>query len=301
MINALSILIPTYNNVCVELVKSLQAQAIALPKFKYEILVADDGSTLFSTIKENRIINQFTNCQYIERGKNVGRAVIRNFLAQQAKYPWLLFIDSNMNVINPQYLSNYQQTDIEGKDVIYGGYQIKRDALTREQLKNNLRYIFEYESTQNGNYKERQANPYSDFHTSNFVVKRDIILNYPFDERFFHYGYEDVLWGKTLKDNHISIEHIDNTLGYEHFINNEAFINKTEESLQTLYQFRTELTGYSKIIDYALILKRHHLYSICTFIYTHLHQKIKLRLIDNKNSIFLFNIYKLLYYIHLDQ
>ena len=56
MINTLSILIPTYNNVCIELVKSLQAQASLLSSssetrsssqessscFEYEILVADD-------------------------------------------------------------------------------------------------------------------------------------------------------------------------------------------------------------------------------------------------------------------
>lgn len=67
MINTLSILIPTYNNVCIELVRSLQAQASLLSSpselsskssdFKYEILVADDGSTDKATIEGNRIIN----------------------------------------------------------------------------------------------------------------------------------------------------------------------------------------------------------------------------------------------------
>lgn len=54
MINSLSILIPTYNNVCFELVKTLQAQAALLSDFEYEILVADDGSTDLSTITGNR-------------------------------------------------------------------------------------------------------------------------------------------------------------------------------------------------------------------------------------------------------
>ena len=230
MINTLSILIPTYNNVCLELVKSLQAQASLLSsssetrssspesfsRFEYEILVADDGSTDKGTVEENRIINTLPHCRYIEREKNVGRAAIRNFLAQEAKYPWLLFIDSNMNVISQQYLANYQKE--KENDVIYGGYQIKRDAETRERLKYNLRYIFESAGTQNGNHLQRQANPYADFHTSNFIVKRNIILRYPFDERFIHYGYEDVLWGKNLKDNHISILHVDNPLGYEHVV-----------------------------------------------------------------------------------
>ena len=110
MINSLSILIPTYNNVCLELVKSLQAQAAALPDFEYEILVADDGSTDRLTIYENREICSLPYCRYIEREKNVGRAAIRNFLAEKALHPWLLFIDSNMQVIHPQYLTTYLQS-----------------------------------------------------------------------------------------------------------------------------------------------------------------------------------------------
>ena len=261
-------------------------------------MVADDGSTDPTTTEGNRIINTLPHCRYIEREKNVGRAAIRNFLAQEAKYPWLLFIDSNMNVISSQYLANYQKE--KENDVIYGGYQIKRDAETRERLKYNLRYIFESAGTQNGNYLQRQANPYGDFHTSNFIVKRSIMQQHPFDERFFHYGYEDVLWGKTLKDNHISIHHVDNPLGYEHFIGNMSFIRKTEESLHTLYQFRTELQGYSRIISYAGKLKRCRLYPLCQHLFPLLSLPIKARLTGNKPSIFMFNIYKLLYYIHLD-
>ena len=229
MINNLSILIPTYNNVCLELVKDLQVQASLLSDFSYEILVADDGSTDKMTVKENLAINDLENCRYIEREKNEGRAVIRNFLAKEAKYEWLLFIDSNMNVINSQHLRNYQMT--EECDVIYGGYQVKRN---QESLKHNLRYIFECKGIQNGDYKLRQANPYGDFHTSNFIIKRSIMLQYPLDERFRYYGYEDVLFGKTLKENHINISHIDNPLGYNHFIGNMTFVAKTEESLHTL-------------------------------------------------------------------
>lgn len=295
MIRALSILIPTYNNVCLELVKSLQAQASALPDLEYEILVADDGSTDLSTVKENRAIRALPYCRYIERENNVGRAAIRNFLAQQALHPWLLFIDSNMDVINPHYLSNYQND--KESDVIYGGYQIK---LGQEQLKHNLRYIFESAGTQNGDYKQRQANPYGDFHTSNFIIKRNVMLKYPLDERFKLYGYEDVLFGKTLKENLVHIEHVDNPLGYDHFIGNQAFVSKTEESLHTLYQFRKELEGYSRIIDYAAKIKRCHLRNTCQKLFPLVSLPIKAKLTGNKPSIFWFNIYKLLYYIHLD-
>ena len=258
--------------------------------------MADDGSTDRLTIYENREIRSLPYCRYIEREKNVGRAAIRNILAEEALHPWLLFIDSNMQVIHPQYLTTYLQS--EESDVIYGGYQIKRND---EKYQHNLRYIFECIGTQNADYKQRQANPYGDFHTSNFMVRQDIMLQYPLDERFITYGYEDVLWGKTLQENQIKILHIDNTLGYENFISNMSFLYKTEESLRTLNQFKEELQGYSKVLDYALKMKRWHLYPFCQKLYPLLSLPIKARLTGNKPSIFWFNIYKLLYYIHLDR
>ena len=297
MLKRLSILIPAYNNVCLGLVKDLQAQASLLPNLEYEILVADDGSTDNTAIENNRSINDLPHCRYIERDKNVGRAMIRNFLTKEAKYEWLLFIDSNMNIISSQYLSSYLMA--EECDVIYGGYQIPRDKETQERQRNNLRYIFECKGIQNGDYKLRQANPYGNFHTSNFIIKRNIMLQYPFDERFRLYGYEDVLFGKTLKEKHIHISHVDNPLGYEHFIGNMAFVYKTEESLHMLYQFREELQSFSKIITYASKIERWHLKNICQKLFPLISLPIKAKLTGNKPSILLFNIYKLMYYIHL--
>ena len=110
MINSLSILIPTYNNVCLELVRNLQAQASILSSendFEYEIIVADDGSTDKNTIEKNCEINELDNCRYIERKENIGRAAIRNFLAKEAKYLWLLFLDSDLKLDNSDFIRNY--------------------------------------------------------------------------------------------------------------------------------------------------------------------------------------------------
>ena len=93
----LSILIPTCNDSCIGLVQALQAQAETLGG-SYEIVVADDGSTDEMVLAGNAPIASLPHCRYIRREQNTGRAAIRNFLAKEAQYEHLLFIDSDMTV-----------------------------------------------------------------------------------------------------------------------------------------------------------------------------------------------------------
>lgn len=295
MIDTLSILIPTYNNVCLELVKSLQAQAALLPHFSYEIIVADDGSTDSNTIDSNRSINDIRNCKYIEREKNVGRAAIRNFLAYQAKYCWLLFIDSDLQVDDTDFIKKY--IIAEGK-VIVGGIKIGGSL---KSLKNNLRYKYEKACEKQHDYQHRKNMGDKEFRTTNFLISKEIIKECPFDENFKFYGYEDVLFGKSICLKGYSIKHIDNPVLLDDFETNYQFILKTEEACRTLYQFRKELKGYSKLIDYSEKLNRLlFIKPLLNKAYPLIGLHIKARLLGNKPSVFWFNIYKLLYYMHLE-
>ena len=114
----LSVLIPTYNYVCVKLVADLQRQAKELG-CPYEILVADDASEEVCK-RENRKINLIPHCKYIELEENVGRAHIRNILGYQARYEYLLFIDSDAAVVSGRFLGNYMAVRRQAP-VIYGG------------------------------------------------------------------------------------------------------------------------------------------------------------------------------------
>lgn len=289
---SLSILIPTYNTACVELVESLQAQAALLQGCKVEIIVAEDGSTCADIITQNQAIGQTAPaCRYIRRRENVGRAAIRNFLARQAQYDWLLFLDSDMTIDNACFLQNYISHAPQG-GVVYGGYRIVPPS---GKPAHNLRYLFEKHAPQNSDCKLRRLHPYQDFHTSNFLVRRQLMLAYPLDERFRHYGYEDVLWGKRLQQAGIGIEHVDNPTLMRDFEDNAAFLAKTEEGLRTLFQFRDELQGYSRLLALDRLLPGF----VAGFIgnmYQWLHRAIKARLTGNKPSLFWFNIYKVMYY-----
>jgi len=121
MTNGLSILIPVYNADCRALVKALTDEASAIGGLRYEVVVAEDGSHLQSALEVNRTIAHIPYCIYLERKENVGRARIRNFLAHQAQYDTLLFIDCDMKVIREDYLRTYLQHDAP---VVYGGYEV---------------------------------------------------------------------------------------------------------------------------------------------------------------------------------
>jgi glycosyltransferase involved in cell wall biosynthesis len=283
----LSILIPTYNDVCCQLVNDLQSQAAALG-IDYEIIVADDGSTDEAVLRQNRTINALPCCRLLERGMNSGRAVIRNVLANEARYPWLLFIDSDMTVCRTDFIERYISTV---GDVVYGGLVI------RHTTRQNLRARYELSWASEHTLERRRQSPYHDFHTANFMIRRDLMLTHPFDERFSRYGYEDVLLGKTLQMNAIGIEHIDNPLSFEIFESNAAFVSKTEEGLQTLYSFRHELRGYSRMIDFT---EQHPVVSVLIRCWHHIAKKWERRhLCSNAPTLCVFTLYRLGYFLSL--
>lgn len=239
----ISILIPTYNSICVELVRSLQQQAELLA-IDYEIIVADDGSTAQDCLQANRTIRQLPHCQFMEREQNAGRAAIRNFLAQQAQYEWLLLIDCDMVVCRKNFLMRYAE-NAHRAQVIDGGVIINRAT------PDNLRARYEKAAEPLHTAEQRQRTPYQHLHTANLLIRRDVLLQHPFDERFRRYGYEDVLLGRQLEEAHVTVLHIDNPLSFEVFESNERFVSKTEEGLRTLHQFQQELRGYSNLLTVA--------------------------------------------------
>ena len=239
---SLSVLIPAYNCNCLSLVEQLHSQ-LEQADIPYEIIVGDDGSTDPSAIQANRPINALSHCRYIVRTENTGRASIRNFLAQTAQYEFLLLIDSDMSVVSETFIQNYLNADCQ--TVVDGGITVSGSP---DDQKGNLRYLYEQAEAPRHTAAERQRSPHQHIHTANLLIRRDLLLQYPFDERFRHYGYEDVLLGKTLHQHHVPILHIDNPLVMGTFETNAAFMAKTEEGLRTLHTFRNELRGYSRLL-----------------------------------------------------
>lgn len=287
----ISVLIPTYNQPCLELVSQLQAQLeqAAVP---YEIIVADDGSTDERTVEANLGIATLVHCQYIIRKENAGRAVIRNFLAQEAQYDLLLFIDSDMSLVDDQYIRRYLAADCD--TVVDGGVRIVGDE---DEWRGNLRYLYEKAEEPHHTAPERQRTPYQHLHTANLLIRRELMLKYPFDERFRHYGYEDVLLGKTLRRHRVAIKHIDNPLGFSTFETNADFVAKTEEGLRTLYEFREDLRGYSRLLTLVSGIHIPLVKSMIRWMHRLAGPAVRRNLCSTHPRLFLFKLYKLGYYL----
>lgn len=132
----LSILIPVYGEHILWQVKLLYAQCCAIKDLSWEIVVAEDGrpqQAVYSNTDglsqahcnadglsdgDNDEIATMAHCRLIKREKNSGRAAIRNFLAREARFDNLLYIDAGLKP-NPHFVENY--VDNIGKSLVVCG------------------------------------------------------------------------------------------------------------------------------------------------------------------------------------
>lgn len=302
----LSILLPSYNNVCVSLVQALQRQADALrgkldKPFRYEIIVADDGSTDAACVDANRVIGDMLHCRYLRMEQNVGRAQIRNVLISESRGDYVLLIDSDLFLCDDNYLYKYATSTA---DVVYGGTRIGGEGFAMvdneantENLKGNLRYIYEKKAEPSHRAVFRQLRPNQEISVCNLYARRDIMKAHPFDSRFKAYGYEDVLFGKRLAESGIEVTHIDNPVLINEFEPNSVFVKKTEEAILTLCRFEQDLEGYSNLKTKVTTLGRYIPLSLFRLWHRIMKNKEMRNLTGSKPSLLLFKLYKLGFFL----
>ena len=267
----------------------------AMPSFRYEIIVADDGSTDSTFVVDNLVIDSMSHCRYVERRENVGRSAIRNFLVREAHYDWLLFIDSDARIVCSDYLSRYLSIPA-GYGVVNGGVRVCEPLFSK---RSSLRYLYEKHAMPSHSVEKRKSRPYNSFRTTNFLVRREVALAHPFDERLRRYGYEDVLFGKAMRESGIAILHIDAPVGMGSFEDNAAFVQKTEEGLQTLHAFRRELVGYSSMLAVVEKLRRWRLLPLVLRFHRLFGSMERRVLLSSHPCLLVFRLYKLGYFLSL--
>ena len=289
----LSILIPTFNHLTTNLVKDLQLQCLE-SKIIFEIIIYDDASTDRKVLLENSKLNKLSNVYYKRNKINIGRSAIRNKLAAISKYKWLLFIDADVIPKTKNFVKKYLDSINDNCEVISGGIAYTKKPKKKEQI---LRWKY-------GKKREymsiiyRNNNPYLSLLSSNFLIKRKIILKNPFNEKISKIANEDSIFSYDLKSKKIHITHIDNQVLHENLENSTIFLEKTLGFAKSSLIFAESNLidkNYMKIIRTYFILKKFKIAPFLKYIHYYLGDYFKRHLSSKNPSLFIFDFYRLSY------
>lgn len=289
----LSILIPVYNFNIVLLVNALHRQVLdaGIP---FEIIVLDDCSSELLR-DQNKGVGKLKYVRFTELDRNIGRARIRNRLADMAKYSSLLFMDCDSEVPDDQYIARY--IPYTGHEVVVcGGRTYKPEQ--PEEPEYFLRWLYGLSHEQIPAQK-RITHPYRSFMTNNFMISKSILTQVHFDESIVKYGHEDTLFGLELKKRNIPIIHIQNPLIHIGLETTGEYLIKTGESIENLVKLvksgKIDKKYYDdiRILRYFAFLKKYGLSKIFIRIFGSLYNPLYHNMSGSNPSLFFFGLYKL--------
>lgn len=290
----LSILIPTYNHNALPLAEALVVQ-LGKTDIIYELICVDDGSSSTLNI-ENQKINSLKNATFIARKKNVGRNANRQYLAEQATYNWLLFIDSDTIPKHQNFIESYIPFFQKEYDAIFGGFAYQKNT----NPKTSLRYNFG-KSREEVDASVRNSIPYKVIISANFLIKKDVFISLNKEVTTNIYGL-DYLFGALLKQNNINVYHINNEVYHLGLDANEDYLRKTKKAIEalTLIQQSTDkVTHDISLLKAYEKLKRLHFEKIFSSSIHLITPLIEKNLLGSKPSLLLFDFYRLGYFCKL--
>jgi glycosyltransferase involved in cell wall biosynthesis len=289
----LSICIPQYNFDTSNLVRALtmQGNALGIP---YEIIVIDDASIIsFSPPFVHQQVH------FTQLGTNIGRSAIRNLLAMNAQYDYLIFMDCDAQIVDEQYLERYWAV-AKGEIIVCGGRQY---APMPPEVGYRLRWQYGT-ARECPKATERQRAANVSFLSNNFLIHKNLFNATRFDETLSTYGHEDTLFGYQLAQKNIIIQHIDNPLRHIDEESNATFLQKTQQGLSNLLTLHRRLadphfSSSIKILRYLRTLQRFGLLHLTAGAFALLKPLVIKNLFSSRPNLLLFDAYKLGYLCQL--
>ena len=291
----LSILIPVYNYNAVDLVQNLHKQC-TLAEISFEILLLDDESDN-ACKRDNLSLRELPDTKLFELPTKAGRAIARNYLAVQAKYDYLLFLDCDSEPIDDRFIERYLPFCTHKGVVVCGGTAYKNQ---KSNTNSYLRWHYGMKC-ETKSALERGKEPNSRFSTFNFLIDRELFLSIRFNELLKNYGHEDTLFGLELLKRNYTVIHIDNPLYHTGIDTNKVYLEKTRQGVENLkilleqYPNTDELIENIRLLKYYMVLKKSRTTALFSLIFRML-KNIMLRNFNSKRpNLNLFNLYKLGY------
>ena len=289
----LSVLIPTYNYIALDLVKCIHKQ-LEEQNIVYEIICFDNGSNSEANTT-NEEINNIQNCLFKTLEKDGGRSKVKNLLAKASKYAWLLFLDSDVLPVSKNFVKNYVEAANKGRaKVFYGGLKYHNDKPLKDKM---LRWVYG-KNREQISLKKRNFNPQNYFTAANFLIDRDIFERIRFDESLLEYGHEDTLFALELKKNKILINQIDNPVFHLGLDQNEFFLQKIKKSIENLNYLRQEgkiSLEDNKLLKFNYIVKKMKMRVIFSLLFEKYSKNMEKNLFSEAPSLFIFDLYKIGY------
>ncbi|MFM7007701.1 MAG: glycosyltransferase family 2 protein [Flavobacteriales bacterium] len=298
---ALSVCIPIFNTDVRPLVAELCAQIDKIKVAFIDVVLIDDASAA-----DIKACHQFSNSRVklIELENNIGRSKIRNLFLAHSTADFLLFIDGDSTVQDPQFLNKYvaylkEASDV---DVLIGA---SRYDLQPPVYAKRLRWKY---STQREslNFEKRLRLAAFGFKTNNFLIHREILERIPFEERLQGYGHEDTLFGLQLLQNGVQISHMDNPVWNLNLDTNLVFLQKTDNALRNLlwiYRHYNSplLLKTNKLLAVYLKFKTKWFLQAFLFMIVGFESVFKRLLLTGRAPLFCFDLYRLSRLSQLDK
>jgi len=288
----LSVLIPVKDWNPFSLVKSL-ADQLTRSGEPFEILVSDDSAIGKSTNISIQV-SRIPGVKYFCREHPLGRSANRNFLGDQAKYKYFLFIDGDAGMAKDNFIRNYLDR-LDPNTVLYGGTLYQEEPPDPDYF---LRWKYG-RAREQCSAEKRQKRPWKSFSTFNFLIPAGIFNSIRFNETISGYGHEDTVFGINMHQSGVKIIHLDNGLIHLGLESSSAYLDKVRESganLSRLYSGKIlpeEFTGDIRLLVSWKRVKKLGLSHLVSTWFRFRRRSMEKRLCGPYPSLLLLDLYKL--------
>ena len=247
----LSVVIPTYGKAetLVKVLDHLETQT--LPREAFEVLVVDDGSPDDTPERMARIAATTSLRLRSLRHENRGVSATRNRGAREANAPIVLFIQDDI-VATPDLLARHLELHRRHPEPTAAA--VGRVTWPPDWPLDHFMYWLDHGGPQ-FHYDEilgRKTITFKHFYTCNVSLKRQAILDNPFDEEIV-YGFEDIELAHRLQARSFTFYFDERALGYHY--HRRSFENfrrrqfKAGQSLYVAFRNHPELVGLTGITE----------------------------------------------------